>query len=276
MTTDEPLPTLETGWLPSTPVSDTYLRRFLFNWASDCATFARLLGGSAHEGDIVLLADSGRPAGFANCATLIQPLNAENVDTSLQEINEFFAFDNPERTGEVLLVSAWPSGDLRRFGWNLMGYPPVHLLPAGGTPPPAPPELRIEEVRDRAALHAWERVAIEGYPLEALAGAPAGALMPEALLEEPRSRLWVGWADERPACASWAWSEHGINDVVMVATVPDARRRGYGEALTWRAALAIPALPAMLLSSDDGRPVYERMGFLPLQRLTLWYRNRPG
>lgn len=28
-------------------------------------------------------------------------------------------------------------------------------------------------------------------------------------------------------------------------------------------------LPAMLLSSDVGRPVYERMGFLPLQRMTL-------
>jgi hypothetical protein len=35
-------------------------------------------------------------------------------------------------------------------------------------------------------------------------------------------------------------------------------------------------LPAMLLSSDDGRSIYERMGFLPLQRLTLWYRPRPG
>ena len=37
-----------------------------------------------------------------------------------------------------------------------------------------------------------------------------------------------------------------------------------------------PSLPAMLLSSEDGRPVYERMGFLPLLRLTFWHRARPG
>ena len=62
----------------------------------------------------------------------------------------------------------------------------------------------------------------------------------------------------------------------LVATIPDARGRGYGEALTWHAARADPSLPAMLLSSDDGRSIYERMGFLPLQRITLWYRSRPG
>jgi len=65
-------------------------------------------------------------------------------------------------------------------------------------------------------------------------------------------------------------------DANHVATVPDARRRGYGEALSWRAALADPSLPAMLLSSDIARPVYERVGFLPLLRITLSYRRRPG
>ncbi|MCC6315456.1 MAG: N-acetyltransferase, partial [Thermomicrobiales bacterium] len=35
-----------------------------------------------------------------------------------------------------------------------------------------------------------------------------------------------------------------------------------------------PALPALLLSSDEGRPVYARMGFLPLLRWTYWSRRR--
>jgi predicted GNAT family acetyltransferase len=86
----------------------------------------------------------------------------------------------------------------------------------------------------------------------------------------------VGWVGNRPVSASSAWTEHGINNVTLVATVPDARGRGYGEALTWRAALADSSLPAMLISSDVGRPIYERMGFLPLQRITLWYRTRPS
>jgi hypothetical protein len=44
--------------------------------------------------------------------------------------------------------------------------------------------------------------------------------------------------------------------------------------LTSRAALAEPGLPAMLLSSDMGRRIYDRMGFLPLYRFSLWYRGR--
>jgi hypothetical protein len=269
-----PSPPLETGWLPTTPSDDTYLRRFLLNWAGMCAATAHSLGGQSQDLPAALMADSGRPAAFSNCATLMEPLSAETASATLAEIASFFAFADPSRRGEVLLVSAWPSEDLRPAGWSLMGHPPVFLLPTGAEPASAPPELRIEEVRDLDALYAWERVAIEGYPLEALAGAPPGSLVPESVLHESRSRLWVGWADDRPVCASSGWTEYGINGVALVATVPDARRRGYGEALTWSAALADPSLPAMLLSSDQGRPVYERMGFLPLLRITLWYRSR--
>jgi hypothetical protein len=276
MADDAAKPELETGWLPETPIGDTFLRRFLFNWAGMCAATARLHGGVVRDEAAYHLADSGRPAGFSNSATLLRPLIPGTAEATLEAIADFFAFADPSRTGEVLLVSAWPTGDLGPFGWTLMGHPPLHLLPAGATPRPAPPELRIEPVRDVAGLQAAERVIAEGYPLEGLVDLPPGALLPAGWLEEPRAGLWLGWVGDRPVCVASSWTEHDINDVTLAATVPDARRHGYGEALTWRAALADPALPAMLISSDDGRPVYERMGFLPLQRLTLWYRRRPG
>jgi GNAT superfamily N-acetyltransferase len=276
MTDDTPSSPLETGWWPMTPAGDTYLRRFLLNWAGMSAAMARTLGGRSRDLPAVLMADSGRPLVFFNCATLMQPLPTEATSATLAEITEFFAFADPSGQGEVLLVSAWPTADLRPVGWNLMGHPPLHLLPAGAVPRSAPPDLEVKEVRAIQARHAWERVAIEGYPLDALAGAPPGSITSERWLEEPRLRLWVGCVGNRPLSASSAWTEHGINNVTLVATVPDARGRGYGEALTWHAARADPSLPAMLLSSDDGRSIYERMGFLPLQRLTLWYRPRPG
>jgi ribosomal protein S18 acetylase RimI-like enzyme len=274
---DEGLPPeLETGWLPATPVGDTYLRRFLFNWAGMCAARATDAGGRSENSPAVSLADSGRPAPFANCATLLQPLTEETADATLATIADFYGFDDPAQRGEVLLASPWPTGDLRAYGWKLMGHPPLHLLPAGAVARTPPPELRIEEVRDLEALYAWERVAIAGYPFDALVEAPPGSLTQSAWLDDPRSQQWVGWVDGRPVACSAAWVEHGISDVTLVATVPDARRRGYGEALTWRAALADPALPSMLLSEDIARPVYERMGYLPLLRLTLWYRGRPS
>ena len=161
---------LETGWLPTTPSSDTFLRRFLLNWAEACTATARMHGGEARDIGTAILADARRPAGFANCALLLQPLDPQTAPATIEEIAEFFRFDDPTRSGEVLLFSAWPTGDLRPDGWSLMGHPPLHLLPAGKAPRPSPPELRIEEVRDLAALHAWERVVIDGYPMEGLEG----------------------------------------------------------------------------------------------------------
>jgi hypothetical protein len=44
----------------------------------------------------------------------------------------------------------------------------------------------------------------------------------------------------------------------------------------WEATRADPQLPATLLSSDPGRPLYERMGYLPLLRFTVWSRQFGG
>lgn len=276
MSDTTPSPELETGWLSTTPPTDTYLRRFFLNWGSACAANAQTFGGASEDTPAFILADSGTGVPFLNWVILLQPLSAETAPAMLGEIDAFFAFADSARSGGVLLQSAWPTADLRPSGWQLVGYPPLHLLPAGATPRPAPPELVIKAVRDRAALYDWERVAIDGFPLEEAAGAPPGTVVNDALLDDPRRRLWVGYVDHRPVTASSAWVEHGINNVSMVATLPDARRRGYGEAITWAASLADPTLPAMLFSSDEGRPVYERMGYLPLLRMTLWYRGRPG
>lgn len=43
--------------------------------------------------------------------------------------------------------------------------------------------------------------------------------------------------------------------------------------MTWRAALANPELPAILVASDLGAPVYERMGFTTVRRITAWART---
>src|SRR5215212_7594537 len=101
---------LETGWLPTTPVGDTYLRRFLHNWAGMCAAIAQTLGGQSRDLPMVLMADSGRPVVFFNCATLMQPLSTETAVARFDEIAAFFAFSRSSGRGDVLLVSAWPTG----------------------------------------------------------------------------------------------------------------------------------------------------------------------
>jgi hypothetical protein len=62
---------LETGWLPTTRVGNTYLRRFLHNWEGMCAATARALSGHSRHLPAMLMAECGRPVVFFNCATLM-------------------------------------------------------------------------------------------------------------------------------------------------------------------------------------------------------------
>ena len=117
---------------------------------------------------------------------------------------------------------------------------------------------------------------MHGFESTTLEAAGPGAVVGAGVLADGRCRFWVGWEGERPVCAASAFGEAGIVDVTIVVTVPEARRRGYGAAVTWRATRAEPGLPALLLATDEGRPVYERMGYLPMFRFAVWSRERPG
>jgi hypothetical protein len=45
---------------------------------------------------------------------------------------------------------------------------------------------------------------------------------------------------------------------------------------TWRATLAEPAPPALLLATDEGHATCERIGYRSLVRFAVWSRDRPG
>jgi GNAT superfamily N-acetyltransferase len=135
--------------------------------------------------------------------------------------------------------------------------------------------LQIEEVRDEMQLRAYELAMVRGFEATELEGQGPGSVFPTGVLHDGRLGMWVDWADDRPVSAAAAFVESGVTNVMLFGTVPEARRRGFGVALTWRATLADPDLPVMLLAISDGRPVYERMGFLPLFRFAVWYRDRP-
>jgi predicted aconitase with swiveling domain len=86
--------------------------------------------------------------------------------------------------------------------------------------------------------------------------------------------VWVGYVDGEPVSVAAAHVAAGATLVEYVAALPSARGRGAGAAVTWAATLADPAAPAVLIASDDGRPTYERMGYVAVERWTAWLR--PG
>lgn len=268
-------PKLRAGWEPDTPVADSLLRRFLVNWTTSIEAHGVPAGGRVLRRDDLAAVDLGRPSFGGNVATLLAPLFPDGVDEVVSALDAFYGFSAAKHRGTAFLFSPWPTPDLRPHGWALLGHEPLMLRPAGGDVPPPPPGLRIELVRDEASLRAFEIAMVRGFEAADLEAEGPGTVFSPGVLADDRLRMWVGWEEDRPVCAAATFIDAGINDVTLVGTVPEARRRGYGAAVTWRATLADPTLPAMLLATDDGRPVYERMGYLPLFRFTVWSRDRP-
>lgn len=158
------------------------------------------------------------------------------------------------------------------MGWAWSDHPPLMLRLPGGEPNPPPPAgVDVREVRDADELAVAERVLVEGYPLPGLDPFTPGDLLHPSLLR-PDTRMWLARVDGEPAAMAAAHHHAGMTIVEFVATLPVARGRGAATAVARAATLADPALSAVLLASDDGRPVYERMGYLAVERWTAWLR----
>src|SRR3954452_20965023 len=253
---------LTTGWEPDVPVNDTLLRQFVFNSADRNEQHAQTMGGTWQAWDDVVLADLREPSGFGNQAILLRPLTEADAPDVVARLRHGFS-------GTHALFSAWPTPDLRPYGYALIGHPPFMIRPPGGSAPVRPPELHVTEVDDAASTEMYERVFVDGYPVPGPQPFEAGLLFDERLLGGI-TRAWVGSVDGHPVACAMAIASRGIVAVENVATLPEARGHGYGAALTATAALSTPDLPSALIASDAGRGVYERLGFLPISRFTLW------
>ena len=247
-----------------------WIERGAQNLADLWAHLAAASGGRAAQWSDVRAADAGSVCPFVNSAVLLKLPTSGDLSQLTHELDEFYAAGEG---GSWLLWSSQPTPGLADLGYSDWGQPPLMVRPAGGAPPPQPPELRIIEVTDVASLAAWEMTFIDGYPLHWLQPAQPGTLFSPHVLDGPL-RLWLGLVDDEPVGVAAAFTSAGVIGVHMVATMPKARGRGYGAALTWQASLSSPDLPAVLQASDMGRPVYERMGFRMVAPMSLWERRR--
>lgn len=264
-----PRPPLTTGWEEDLDPADTVARRFLLNLADSHASVAVANGGWVHRHDAVSIATSDRPASYFNAAVLLQP-PGEDWDALLACVDGVFG--RSRRPADAYLWSLWPTPDLRERGWVLEGHPPLLVRPPGGSTPPATEALELRRVTDTAALADWERVAIEGYPMPGLDPARPGALLDPTLLGDDRWRLWVGYQDGAPVAIGTQFTARGFAQYALGVTLPAARGRGHWSAMVRARMLAEPDLVSGGVFSDLSRPGMERLGYLPVLRLTLWRR----
>jgi hypothetical protein len=264
---------LATGWDPDGDPRDTLVRRYLHASIAQADAFAGSLGGRTASGATWSLADVGRPSGFTNGVTLRAPLPYADPDAVLDEIEVAVAGGE----GEVHLWSAWPTPDLRDRGWELTGHPPLLVRPPATVlpVPPGPDPATVEVVRDAPTLAEWEQVVVEGYPLPDLAPFAPGSVAGSTLLDDDRFRFTIGRHDGAAVSAGALLVDDGLGVFALAATRPAAR--GLGQ---WRghAVDRLATAPDCWMAgvfSDFSRPLAEAIGFVPIQRLTLWTRARP-
>ncbi len=251
--------TLEDGWGRDTPATDSLLRGFVTGFGDLISAVGRATDGRVLEDDDVIAVDSGSDFFLANGAVLRHPIRDAHLPTVIERLHQFFAAGPGV---SWMLLSPWPTPPVERMG--LIGHPPLMLRPAGGSAPRIPPGVVVHEARDRAGMTDFAQ-ALAGYP------APSTELFAtERMLDHPGLRFWVGYVDDRPVACAGVHVTNVCNEVEYVAAHEAVRGRGIGAAVTWAATLADPTKPAMLIASDPGQPVYERMGYVRLMRMTMW------
>jgi ribosomal protein S18 acetylase RimI-like enzyme len=151
---------------------------------------------------------------------------------------------------------------------------PGMACPLEGWSTPRPPgDVAIEVVTDEVAFHEAARVMFEGFE------------MPEAVLPlfvdryrgfcvgpDSIQRVFLARIEGAPVATSLGFMLDGVLGVYNVATIPAARRRGAGAAVTAAAMLdgqRRGAHAAILESSSMGRSVYERLGFRQVCEVTV-------
>jgi ribosomal protein S18 acetylase RimI-like enzyme len=130
---------------------------------------------------------------------------------------------------------------------------------------PIPPGLVIEEVTDIESLKKWHHAFVVGSGMPDFMGdAFFEVFCILGLDADCPFRHYVGLLNGEPVATSMLFLGAGVAGIYNVATVPEARQKGFGTALTYKAlreAHNAGYKVGVLEASKDGETVYRKLGF---------------
>ncbi len=254
---------LTTGWEDDLPPTDSLVRQAVLahvSWARALTAAAR---GTFSEGPSWCAGRGGGSSALLNWAIVTSP--PRDWALTVEAISAAYAAGV-----SAIVISPFPTPDLTSHGLALVGHPPLMSRPTT-TDTSASTSLDVREATTEQHLQDAERVLVEGYPMPDMAGLPPGHLYRPDVVAGP-TKVFVGYDGDTPVATSAAHSAAGVTVVENVAVLAGARGKGAGAVLTWAATSAWPEQGAVLIASDDGQPVYERLGYQRIERWTCWLR----
>lgn len=170
----------------------------------------------------------------------------------------------PDLTG-----SGWTAAGVASMTPGMVAFPIDHLASMAQDVP----GLEIRKVTDIAGVEDHRIVVTDGFGVAPSVATETSGL---ELLGTAECTVYVGYADGFGVTSGLGWRSGRVIGVYAISTIPAARRRGYGEAMTARViadGIAAGCDVAVLQASETGRPIYERLGFRVDVRYNAYIRS---
>jgi hypothetical protein len=145
--------------------------------------------------------------------------------------------------------------------------------------PPMDPHVQLEVSNTLASLQKVVSVTASSYVTMGLPESVQLKVMSEPQRLARPNVLWLlARYDGAPAATAMVLLSHSIAGIYWVATLPEYRGRGLGEACTraaTNAAFARGARAVVLQASQQGEPIYKRLGYREITRYPWFWIARP-
>ena len=257
---------------PSMAAIGAPLEHLVIGHAGD--TFRRIMGGPAVERDhrFVRLA-TGEAHPFGNFACMADHPDADGVRAAIGPFMQSGApsamIFNAPVAGDVATELA-TNGFVAHGGLTAMA---VDIESLRSTTAPA--GYAFARANNPQQRQAWAAAFAHGYGLPPQTGSAfAGGLGAETADDASIQYFWI-LKDGQPVCTSACVLGDGVAGIYAVATLPQERGKGLGAFATaepLRIAHRLGYRVGVLQASDEGHPVYRRIGFVDVGAVPLYLR----
>jgi GNAT superfamily N-acetyltransferase len=219
----------------------------------------------SHAGEDVVWGMTRIPSPMINNATRVR-FSEEQADNALEAIiEEAIALHVPMRWWLGPGTQPADTGKrLEKRGFSHFPLAGMAIELSGMQAPSAESALRIERVRDSSQLENWCKVLAAGSSVPQITAGAFGRAFEVVGLDARDWSLYLAYLGREPVAASSMYLGDGVAGIYNVATLPEARGKGAGSAVSYiplRTAFQAGYQIGILQSSRLGYNVYRRLGF---------------